>query len=292
MKTITKFRFNLIGAAILTAVLVSTMAGCATKKTVQSPAAASVSETSTASQDLSSKSSSQTSSAEQSSETVSSEKSASSSALAVSSEAKANTFSVKTINKSTTESNIKIETAIPVFSGFTACDTLNSKINKTVSDEIKTQKKNVDDLNSPNLKGLAYHSTYAYHINGNILSVWLTIYENNAGVHGNTYIHAFNMNTKSGEFYNTPYSMFQGQSAAKSEIINDVIAQFKKTVPAGDLMNQAIQQIKDANGNFKFYIENKNLVIYFDEYEIMPYAYGRPTLKLPLSSLKAKLVNS
>lgn len=281
---------NFITAMILAAVLVSMTAGCSSQNTSPNTVSSAVS-SSVSSEASSSESSSQASSAPDSSSSsseASSQQSITSAPAATgnSSNADADKFGVTTTSKSSTESNIKIEYSNPVFTGFTGASTLNSKISKNVTDQINVEKEIVKDLNSPNQKSSTYHSSYAYNINGNILSVWLTSYEYTGGAHGGTYIRAFNMDMKTGEFYDTPYSLFSSKSTAKSEIINKVIAQFSKTIEACELKNQAIQQIKSENGNFKFYIEDKNLVIYFDEYEIMPYAYGQPAFKLPLSDMK------
>lgn len=200
-------------------------------------------------------------------------------------------FQVNTINKTTTEDNIKIETSVPQFSGFGASSELNKKLSKIVEDRLQENKDYIKTLGEKFRKGFWLNSSFEYNQNGNILSVWLTVDDYTGGAHGSTYVYAFNVNIKTDEFYDAPYSMFENKNAAKTEITDKAVAYFKNhSYLDEDENNQIIQKIKNKNGNFQFYLEKDNLVVYFNTYEIMCGACGVPKFKLPLSDFQSKLV--
>jgi hypothetical protein len=101
-----------------------------------------------------------------------------------------------------------------------------------------------------------------------------------------TYIKPFTVNRKTGEFYNTLGSLFVDEEAGKKQITEKILSQIKAN--PDPYFPEAEKTVKDKNGNFNFYIEGDNLVVFFDLYDIAPYAAGIQYFKFPLKDLNVK----
>lgn len=186
-----------------------------------------------------------------------------------------------------TEDKIQIRTAIPQFSGFQAAEELNAKIQKVSDDGIAQIKQDTQDLGDvPGAGSLYYQSYFDYTHNDDVLSVWVTSENYSGGAHGMSWVNAFTVNTKTGESYGTLGSLFKDPAAGVQYITDKIIKDIQKS-PEG-FFPEAIQTVKDKKGNYSFYVDGSDLVIYFDLYEITPYAAGMPMFRFPLKDLQTK----
>lgn len=198
-------------------------------------------------------------------------------------------FSVRTVFRKTTQSSMKIDVTIPQFSGFSAAEALNDKIQQIVDDGIAEVKDAAKYTHTAGTS-LYFGSNYDYSIHGNILSVWLNNDEYTGGAHPNSYIRSVTVNMKTGEFYNKLGSLFQDEAAGKKEVTGMMIQNLtKQSELDSDMLSSAVSRIKARNGDFQFYIDNSSLVTYFDTYDLLPYAYGIPKFSLDLSKMHAKI---
>lgn len=113
-------------------------------------------------------------------------------------------------------------------------------------------------------------------VNDDILSIVFMDYTYTGGAHGMTYQSSYTIDLKSGKVYelkdlfkeNVDYVEILS-SKVKAELSpDDLMAEFEKIKPKQD-----------------FYIQNNQLVIYFQLYEYTSYAYGIPEIKIPLSQI-------
>ena len=198
------------------------------------------------------------------------------------------TFSVgcDVVNK--VEDGIRIQTAIPVFTGFSAAKGLNEKIRKVSDDGIAELKQTAKELGvSPAEGTLYYQSYYDYVWDNDVLSVWISNENYSGGAHGLRWITSFNLNITTGEFYKTPGDLFKDSDAGTKLVTDKIITDIQKQ--SIGFFPEAVQTVRDKKGNDSFYLDGQNLVVYYDLYEITPYAAGIPFFKIPLANLETKL---
>jgi len=114
--------------------------------------------------------------------------------------------------------------------------------------------------------------------NGDILSLYVDYYTYTGGAHGSTERRAYNYDLQTGERLELKdlFKMGYDYKAALNEQVKARIAARPENYFDGDM---GFQGINESN----FYLENNILMLYFDEYEIAPYAVGIPQFKLPLN---------
>lgn len=122
---------------------------------------------------------------------------------------------------------------------------------------------------------------------GRIVSVVLEMYQFTGGAHGLSHWEAFNFDTKTGKVLKLDDIFRSGtewRDLIRSEI-NSQMAEDTETYyfPPGQLATDWIPNPK------KFYLTDTELVIFFDLYEIAPYAYGHPTFSISLETIQDML---
>jgi hypothetical protein len=198
------------------------------------------------------------------------------------------TVDVNLTNK--TEDKVFVQTAVPVFGGFDSAKILNSKIQDLVDqgvEEVREMQKELDKNPERPPVLLFFQSFFDYSENGDILSVWNTFSNYTGGAHGLNWIRSFTVNRKTGEFYDTLGSIFQDEAEGKKLITDKIIAEIRKKPDV--YFPEAEKTVREKNGDFLYYIDGSNLVVYFDLYEIAPYVYGTPSFTFPLKDLKTKV---
>lgn len=188
----------------------------------------------------------------------------------------------------TTEDGVQIQTAVPTFTGFSAAKELNEKIRKISDDGIAEAKKTNKELENSAAKGhLFYQSYYDAFWDNDILSVWVMSENYLGGAHGDRWLKSFNVNIQTGEFYETPGALFKDEQAGTKKITDTILADIKNRPDF--YFPEAAQTVKDKRGAYSYYLDGQDLVVYFDLYELMPYAGGMPEFRFPLTGLDTKL---
>ena len=70
----------------------------------------------------------------------------------------------------------------------------------------------------------------------------------------------------------------------KNIINKNIISQIEQLV-IDDPQNKGIYEFSSIKENQKFYIQDDNIVIYFDLYDIAPYAAGIPKFKINIKNI-------
>lgn len=116
-----------------------------------------------------------------------------------------------------------------------------------------------------------------------LLSVVLDDYLYSGGAHGITRRYGYTVNLGTGKVY-TLADLFREGTDYVSLISEEVARQ----IAAQDL--QTLVPFETIREDHDFYVEDGYLVIYFQQYELMPYAWGFPEFRIPLESLADVLV--
>lgn len=188
-----------------------------------------------------------------------------------------------------TEDGVSIKTAVPQFGGFDAAEQLNAKIQDVIDAgiaEVDQAKKDLDKNPERPLVPLLYESFFDYSSNEDVLSTYLTNYNYTGGAHGMTYLSPFTVNLKTGECYSTLGSLFTEPEAGKKQITEKILAQIKEN--PDEYFPEAQETVQEKNGDFHFYLEGDDLVVYFDLYDIAPYVAGIQYFRFPLKDLSVK----
>ncbi|MGB9841029.1 DUF3298 domain-containing protein [Thermovenabulum sp.] len=124
--------------------------------------------------------------------------------------------------------------------------------------------------------------TGRYHIRTNercILSISIEMYWFAGGAHGITILKSLTFDVKNGKVYQLK-DLFKENVDYITPLSNIIKRQIKeRNIPV-------IVDFKSIKPDQDFYIENRTLVIYFQLYELAPYAYGFVTFPIPTREIK------
>ncbi|WXJ78268.1 Anti-sigma-V factor RsiV [Moorella thermoacetica] len=181
---------------------------------------------------------------------------------------------------------------IPVINGLQD-ERLESAINNAIEKSVNDQVACVKELLTDDMKKMIYQgfspefmleSDYKVHYNQNgLLSIVISYQRYTGGAHGSSELQAVNVDLKTGrelmikDFYQDGEDW---EGIVKRAIYNQMLSDPEKYFP------ETIKwwRSKPLKPNQRFYIDGDNyIVVYFDEYEIGPYAIGMPEFKVPIS---------
>lgn len=117
-----------------------------------------------------------------------------------------------------------------------------------------------------------------------IVSLTNSHYSYSGGAHGLTIQRSLTMNTQTGQVYSLK-DLFKPK-ARYIERLNEII---KKQIKALEL--PLLTEFKGINPNQYFYIADKALVLYFQLYELVPYAWGFPYFVISVFEVKDMVVD-
>ena len=163
---------------------------------------------------------------------------------------------------------------------------INNKISKRINDfEEYITKLSIRD-NEYNIKVGLEPKPYVINVNNNvtynknnILSITLNLYSYTGGAHGSSVDESFNFDINTGN--RGVIEDFLGNNRNYNKIILDNV---KATINKNPELyfKEAVDKLNEIPYNQKFFLTDKDLVIYFDEYEIAPYVAGIPKFYIPL----------
>ena len=171
----------------------------------------------------------------------------------------------------------------------------DSPLSKSVNDEILSFANNLKDkfesdskeyLSSANKQGAPirpYVLSSEYHIPYNqngILSIKNVFYEYTAGAHGYYYFRTYTLDFNSGKkllLKDLFPSNYDYTSVITNEIMNQISLHTELYFP------EYTESAQKLPVSYNFFIEPGYLVVYYDLYEISPYASGIPEFKIPIS---------
>lgn len=191
-----------------------------------------------------------------------------------------------------------INVVMPYFEGFENSDEINRQIKNLIADSIgntratsKSLKKLKDELIEKGEETFDWETmliiSYDYTMNGDILSLKLDTYNYLGGAHGTSAIYSITINTKTGKIY-TFKDLFKENTNSNEIITNRILNEIEKN-PDMYFEENYKETIMNKDGEYKYYIDGDKLVIYFDLYDIAPYASGIPRFTIDADEIKELL---
>ncbi len=171
--------------------------------------------------------------------------------------------------------------------------TKNKNIEKNINDKIRNDI--MEFYNSSKNEAKEYNKNFPENTNkfvanvdfytkknsDNMLSILLNYYKYSGGSHGYYEYKSYNIDMRSGKFLELE-DLFKSNSDYKKVINNEIRRQIEYKAKS-DSQYEGIYQFERIKDNQKFYIQDNNLIIYFDLYEIAPYAAGIPEFQVNIN---------
>ncbi len=190
-----------------------------------------------------------------------------------------------------TNKNKYINSIINVPIIMTENKTVEKSINNRITNEImdfynksKNEAENYLKNNIGNeLKFIANTNFEVKKNSNNMLSIVVTYTKYSGGVHNEYENRGYNVYMPNGKFLNLR-DLFKDDIDYKSVINDEIRGQIEELVKKDPESGQ-IYQFLTIKDNQKFYIQDDNLVIFFDLYEIAPYPAGIPEFKININTI-------
>lgn len=186
---------------------------------------------------------------------------------------------------------LEIDVNIPIIEGM-ADKEAQKGINETLQESVEAlknelysgavdHKKYAEEMDYPFHKYQLYTRCGPYFENGQYLSFYVDYYFYSGGAHGSTDRRAYNYDIAAGQVLALQDLFVPGYDFKK--LIDQAIAAEIKQRP-GDFFEGELG-FQGITAEQNYYVQNKTLVIYFNQYEIAPYAAGIQEFRIPLQDL-------
>ncbi|NLB52771.1 MAG: DUF3298 domain-containing protein [Syntrophomonadaceae bacterium] len=183
---------------------------------------------------------------------------------------------------------LEIDADIPVIEGMTNTN-LQKSVNQIFKQKVEAlkaelyagaveQKQNAEEMGFPFNKYQIYTRSGPYFENGKMLSLYVDYYFYSGGAHGLTDRCAYNYDIESGQVLALKDLFVPGYNYKK--LIDDAITAEISKRPDDFFADEA--GFTGINEDQNYYLQNETLVIYFNQYEIAPYAAGIQEFRIPL----------
>ncbi|HBV95651.1 MAG TPA: hypothetical protein DEF36_01175 [Desulfotomaculum sp.] len=172
-----------------------------------------------------------------------------------------------------------------------ADESIQSKINGTfekIADQARAEGiKNGDVISGEsaarNVRAETYFNYRIKYNQNDILSVVFQNYQYTGGAHGLTVQSSYTFNLKTGRQYGLN-DLFGDDAGYVSLISREIKSQLAERG-----IMETLNPFEAIKADQDFYVNDKGIVIYFQQYEIMPYAYGIPEFTIGRASLAGLL---
>lgn len=163
-------------------------------------------------------------------------------------------------------------------------DEITNSIMKFYEESQSQAKEYQKDLPNPQNKFVANADYKIKKNSDNMLSLIIEYYKYSGGAHGYYEYIPYNIDVRDGKELSIE-NLFKDNSNYKNVIDKEIRNQIENIIK-DDPQYEGIYEFNGIKENQKFYIQDDNLVIYFDLYEIAPYATGIPEFPINI-----KLIN-
>ncbi|MBN1069878.1 DUF3298 and DUF4163 domain-containing protein [Clostridium botulinum] len=170
-------------------------------------------------------------------------------------------------------------------------DNINSKINSGIMKNVIEAEKTSAEYFKENIPNFPYQILSKYIVSrndNNILSFYNDYYEFLGGAHGMTTRTSYTINKNKEEFLKLNDLFKSGYNYL--DIINKEIEKQIRMNPDNYFDSGKI--FKGIDENHNFYLDENNIIIYYQLYDIAPYVYGIPEFKIPISLFDENFIYS
>ncbi len=171
---------------------------------------------------------------------------------------------------------------------FPISKTINARIKEDILDmRNDTQNLAIQFNDYEGCNNYYFSSNYRYSMNGDLVSLLVDVYYNTGGAHGNTYLCSYTGNIGGKEIFSIG-DLFK-DSVDYDTLIKNAIKEIVSYDPYYEGFDDIMESVYKSDIS-KFYIdESGNIVIYFNPYEVGPYAFGIIEFKIPAENFKDAL---
>lgn len=168
-------------------------------------------------------------------------------------------------------------------------NTINSQLYKDITDFKKSTEaialENNKDLLEKGISITPYEAItkYTIHHTKDILSVVVNYYQYTGGAHGIYTLKPYNYDLKSGKRLALG-DLFKAGYDYKTIINNEI-----KSAIAKEPEQYFVNEFNSIRDDQEFYITDRGIIVYFQVYEIAPFAAGNPEFLIPFSLIKEGL---
>lgn len=121
----------------------------------------------------------------------------------------------------------------------------------------------------------------------NVISILVEYYKYSGGAHGYYEYVPYNINLRNGKKFNLKDIFKQG--ADYKTIINKEIENQIKELGEKDKELDGVYDFYGIKENQKFYLKDGKIIIYFDLYDIAPYAAGVPEFPIIIKDIESQI---
>lgn len=198
--------------------------------------------------------------------------------------AKTRNVAVETATISQKTDIISVTLRIPVFTGLgdgTAQEQLNSSIRQNALDfaakiEELAREAKEEEWFRPYEVVVDYEVRY---LSDEVVSLLISYYQYTGGAHGLTPVEGLTVDARTGRKL-ALQDLFQPGTDYRAVISTEIARQFDAR--RGDFFPDARDTALDFDEN-DFYVEGGDIVIFFQQYDIAPYAAGHPEFRIPVA---------
>lgn len=207
-----------------------------------------------------------------------------------------NNFFFVSVNKEVIKGDnkyLKSNLEIPVINS--GNDEINNKVNKKIKADImdfyekstKEAESYLEDFEVDNSNFVADASFEVKKNTANAISILVKYYKYSGGAHGYYEYVPYNIDLRNGNFLSLK-DVFKEKVDYKVLINKEIENQIKELGKHEENIDK-VYEFHGINENQKFYLDDGKIVIYFDLYEIAPYAAGIPEFPIITENIKNQL---
>ena len=188
---------------------------------------------------------------------------------------------------------LKSNLEIPVINS--GNDEINNKVNKKIKADImdfyekstKEAESYLEDFEVDNSNFVADASFEVKKNTANAISILVKYYKYSGGAHGYYEYVPYNIDLRNGNFLSLK-DAFKEKVDYKVLINKEIENQIKELGKHEENIDK-VYEFHGINENQKFYLDDGKIVVYFDLYEIAPYAAGIPEFPIITENIKNQL---
>ncbi|MFC5404447.1 stalk domain-containing protein [Cohnella soli] len=192
-------------------------------------------------------------------------------------------ISTATIEKSSKKYDLVVH--YPVLSGY-ANEDVQSKVNAVLKKDAELQAKEGQTSLEEPLNDSSFEPTNPYAFEGDYtitynekgkLSLYVDYYIYTGGAHGSTARTTYTFDLATGDLIS-----LKDAAGGNSDYVNIINAKIKSDIKARGL--GLIEPFKTIEPDRDYFLKHNGIVVYFGQYEYVPYAAGMPEFEVPFSS--------
>lgn len=211
-------------------------------------------------------------------------------------ENKNSSFKIEEHTEVKDEQCLSLNIKIPVISGIECANEINKLIEKEKNEAVSEVEDVATSMLEAKANGEDWGSGMCAYLKSewdiiqtdDVVSIWIRWDNYSGGAHGYYWLQTITFDSATSEIY-TFKDLFSTEEGLES-VTSLINKEAKKMQEA--LSVDAIQTVKNYSGNFNYFINGNKIIVYFNPYDIAPYALGIISIDLTAEDLEEYLKNN